>query len=225
MLLIPTGVPRVAIRFGKPDQKWLDTLTVEEARGYIAAGEFGAGSMEPKVAAVADFVACSPGAVGVIGAPEEMAAIIEGKSGTRIVSAETKQPAGDSGVLLAVNGTLMRGLKLNPNMHGAGATFVREATTEPAYRLWTINDDHPAMVRMTDGTGARVAVEIWSVPPAGLAGILLKEPPGLTIGKVRLDDGSTVLGVIGEPALVEGQREITKHGGWRAYITAENVPS
>jgi carbamate kinase len=225
MLLIPTGVPRVAIRFGKPDQKWLETLTVEEARGYIAAGEFGAGSMEPKVAAVADFVACTPGAVGVIGSPDEMRAIIEGRSGTRIVSAEAKQPAGDSGVLLAVNGTLMRGLKLNPNMHAARATFVRETTTEPAYRLWTINDDHPAMVRMTDGTGVPVAVEIWSVPPAGLAGILLKEPPGLTIGKVRLADGSTVLGVIGEPALVEGQREITQHGGWRAYITAEGIPS
>ncbi len=231
MLLIPTGVPRVAIRFGKPDQKWLDTLSVEEARGYIAAGEFGAGSMEPKVAAVADFVQNTPGAVGVIGAPEEMRAIIEGKSGTRIVSgeakpvAQTSEPASSSGVLLAVNGTLMRGLKLNPNMHAADASFVRETTTEPAYRLWTINDDHPAMVRMTDGTGVAVAVEIWSVPPSGLAGILLKEPPGLTIGKVKLDDGSIVLGVIGEPALVEGQREITKHGGWRAYIAAEGVPS
>ena len=123
-------------------------------------------------------------------------------------------------VLLAVNGTLMRGLKLNPNMLAAGATFVREATTEPVYRLWTINDDHPAMVRVTDGSGVGVAVEIWSVPAAGLAGILLNEPPGLSIGKVRLDDGSTVLGVLGEPALVEGQREITPYRGWRAYIAA-----
>lgn len=85
MLLIPTGVSRVAIRFGKPDEQWLDTLTVAEARAYIAAGEFGAGSMEPKVAAVADFVARTPGGVGVIGAPDEMAAIVEGRSGTRIV--------------------------------------------------------------------------------------------------------------------------------------------
>ena len=108
-----------------------------------------------------------------------------------------------SDVLLAVNGTLMRGLKLNPNMVAAKATFVREAMTEPAYRLWTINDDHPAMLRVTDGSGVRVAVEVWSVPPAGLAGILLNEPPGLCIGKVRLEDGSTVLGVLGEPALVQ----------------------
>ena len=63
------------------------------------------------------------------------------------------------------------------------------------------------------------------MPQAGLAGILLKEPPGLTIGKVCLNDGSTVLGVLGEPALVLGQREITKHGGWRAYIDANKAQS
>ena len=120
-------------------------------------------------------------------------------------------------VLLAVNGTLMRGLKLNPNMVAAKATFVRETKTEAAYRLWTINDEHPAMLRVTDGTGVKVAVEVWSVPPAGLAGILLNEPPGLCIGKVRLEDGSIVLGVLGEPALVEGHREITRYCGWRAY--------
>lgn len=123
-----------------------------------------------------------------------------------------------SDVLLAVNGTLMRGLKLNPNMVAAKATFVRETKTEAAYRIWTINDEHPAMLRVTDGTGVKVAVEVWSVPPAGLAGILLNEPPGLCIGKVRLEDGSIVLGVLGEPALVEGHREITKYGGWRAYL-------
>jgi gamma-glutamylcyclotransferase (GGCT)/AIG2-like uncharacterized protein YtfP len=121
-------------------------------------------------------------------------------------------------VLLAVNGTLMRGLKLNPNMVAAKATFVRETMTEPAYRLWTINDEHPAMLRVTDGTGVKVAVEVWSVPTAGLAQILLNEPPGLCVGKVRLEDGSIVLGVLGEPALVEGHREITDFGGWRAYL-------
>ena len=127
-------------------------------------------------------------------------------------------------VLLAVNGTLMRGLKLNPNMANAGATFVCATTTEAAYRLWTINDEHPAMIRVTDGSGVKVDVEVWAVPPAGLAAILLAEPPGLTIGKLRLGDGSIVLGVLGEPALVEGQREITSFGGWRPYIAAQCLP-
>lgn len=230
LLLIPTGVSRVAIRFGTPGQQWLDTLSVAQARAYIAAGEFGAGSMEPKVAAVADFVEGTPGAVGVIGAPEEIAAILEGRAGTRIVGeaaapgAAACEPDADA-ALLAINGTLMRGLKLNPNMLAAGARFVREDRTEAAYRLWSVDDDHPAMLRVSDGSGVAVAVEVWSVPLAGLAGILLKEPPGLSIGKVRLADGSTVLGVLGEPALVEGQREISTFGGWRAYIAAEGVAS
>jgi gamma-glutamylcyclotransferase (GGCT)/AIG2-like uncharacterized protein YtfP len=123
-----------------------------------------------------------------------------------------------SDVLLAVNGTLMRGLELNANMIAAKAAFVREAQTEPTYRLWTINDEHPAMLRVTDGTGVKVAVEVWSVPAEGLASILLSEPPGLCIGKVRLEDGTVVLGVLGEPALVEKHREITAYGGWRSYL-------
>jgi carbamate kinase len=219
MLLIPTAVPRVAIRFGKPDQRWLDTITVDEARAYLKAGEFGAGSMAPKVAAVADFVASTPGAVGIIGAAEEIRAIVQGRSGTRIVTPESAP------FLVAVNGTLMRGFKLNPNMIEAGATFVRETTTAPVYRLWTINDDYPAMVRVSDGTGVHVLLEIWSVPRGGLAKIFLKEPPGLTLGKVLLDDGTSVVGLLGEAAVVAGQREITKHGGWRAYMAAGGVKS
>jgi hypothetical protein len=120
-------------------------------------------------------------------------------------------------VLLAVNGTLMRGLELNPNLLAVKATFVREAVTERAYRLWSISDRHPAMIRVKTG-GVLVAVEVWSVPAAGLASILLNEPPGLSIGKIKLWDGSEVLGVLGEPILCEGQKEITEYGGWRNYL-------
>jgi hypothetical protein len=123
-------------------------------------------------------------------------------------------------VHLAVNGTLMRGLELNPNMLSAGATFVREAATVPTYRIWSIGDRHPAMIRVAAG-GVSVALEVWAVPPDGLAQILMQEPPGLCIGKVKLLDGEEVLGVLGEPLLCEGQREITQHGGWRAYIASK----
>ena len=123
---------------------------------------------------------------------------------------------------LAVNGTLMRGLELNRNMVGAGAAFVRETTTVPAYRLWSISDRHPAMLRVTSG-GSAIAVEVWAVPPEGLAKILLQEPAGLCIGKVALADGGEALGVLGEPFLVEGQREITSHGGWRAYVASKGA--
>ena len=122
--------------------------------------------------------------------------------------------------LLAVNGTLMRGLELNPNMLAVGATFVREDETDACYRIWSIGDRHPAMQRVRSG-GVRVALELWDVPLAGLASILQSEPPGLSIGKVQLKDGSVVLGVLGEPFLCEGQREITSFGGWRAYTAAQ----
>ena len=124
-------------------------------------------------------------------------------------------------VLLAVNGTLMRGLELNGNLVAAGARFLRETTTAPLYRLWSIDDRHPAMVRAVEG-GAGVAVEVWEVPAAGLAQILLNEPAGLCIGKVRLADGEETLGVLGEPILCEGRREITQYGGWRAYVAARD---
>ena len=120
-------------------------------------------------------------------------------------------------VNLAVNGTLMLGLELNKNLLAVGATFVREATTEPTYRLWSIDDRYPAMLRVREG-GSAIAVEVWKVPSAGLATILLQEPPGLCVGKVHLSDGEVVLGVLGEPILCENRHEITQWGGWRAYI-------
>lgn len=119
-------------------------------------------------------------------------------------------------VYLAVNGTLMRGLELNGNMELVDAHFVRDAFTEPTYRLWSINDRHPAMLRVSQG-GAAIAVEIWAVPARNMSVLLLLEPPGLCIGKVRLADGEEVLGVLGEPFLCEGKKDITVWGGWRAY--------
>ena len=83
-----TAVPRVALRFGTPEQRWLDTITVDEAREYLQAGEFGEGSMAPKVAAVADFVASTPSAVGIIGAAEEMRATsspVLGSCGRKVI--------------------------------------------------------------------------------------------------------------------------------------------
>ncbi|WP_319422690.1 allophanate hydrolase-related protein [Pleurocapsa sp. FMAR1] len=126
-----------------------------------------------------------------------------------------------SDIELAVNGTLMRGLELNQNLLAVKATFVKEAFTEPAYRLFSIDDVHPAMMRVSE-KGKAIAVEVWAVPPAGLAKILLKEPPGLCIGKIMLDNGSEILGVVGESICCENGKEITQYGGWRNYINSQN---
>jgi hypothetical protein len=122
-------------------------------------------------------------------------------------------------VNLAVNGTLMQGLELNPNLLQVGAVFLREALTEPTYRLWSIGDRHPAMQRVPQG-GRAIALEVWAVPVSGVSSLLLGEPPGLCIGKVRLADGEEVLGVLGEAILCDGQVEITQWGGWRAYVAS-----
>ena len=121
-----------------------------------------------------------------------------------------------STVNLAVNGTLMRDLSLNDNLLNIGASFVREDTTGQCYRLWSINDVHPAMQRVKEG-GESIALEIWAVPTDEIVGVLKNEPRGLCIGKVLLSDGSEVLGVVGENFLCEGQKEITAYKGWRAY--------
>ena len=127
-------------------------------------------------------------------------------------------------VLLAVNGTLMRGLELNPNLLAVGASFVAEAWTSADYRLWSIEDRYPAMLRSPRG-GAAIACELWAVPPAGLAQLLRREPPGLVIGKVRLSDGHEVLGILAEPFLCDHRLEITAFGGWREFMASKNAAS
>lgn len=125
-------------------------------------------------------------------------------------------------VLLAVNGTLMRGLALEKNLLEVGSKFNFVTKTDCCYQLWSINDEHPAMLRTEprNHKAAKVEVEVWTVPADGLASILMKEPEGLSIGKVKLENGEVVLGVIGEAELVKGMKEITEYGGWRNYINS-----
>lgn len=118
---------------------------------------------------------------------------------------------------LAVNGTLMTGLVLNDNLLKAGGIFIEETTTAPCYRLWSVQDNYPGMLR-DDLHGAPIQVEIWSLNAAGIINILAQEPPGLTLGRVALASGEAVFGILAEPFLVEGCAEITAWGGWRAYI-------
>jgi carbamate kinase len=84
LLMIPTGVERVAIRFGKPDQQWLDRIDVEQAERYAAEGHFGAGSMQPKIEALLTFVKGRADGRGVITNPENIARALRGETGTWI---------------------------------------------------------------------------------------------------------------------------------------------
>ncbi len=84
MLIILTAVEKVAIRFGKPDVKWLDSLTPAQANGYIADGEFAPGSMLPKVQAALRFAESKPGRTALITLLEKARDGVAGRTGTRI---------------------------------------------------------------------------------------------------------------------------------------------
>lgn len=86
VLVLLTAVDYVAINFGKPDQKDLEEITVEEAKKYVEEGQFGKGSMEPKVKAGIKFAESRPGRVCIIGSLEKAAEAMAGTSGTRIIA-------------------------------------------------------------------------------------------------------------------------------------------
>ena len=83
-LIILTAVEKVAINFGKPDQKWLDTLTPEEAEVYMGQGHFAPGSMLPKVQAAVEFARSAPGRSALITLLEKAKDGVAGKTGTVI---------------------------------------------------------------------------------------------------------------------------------------------
>ena len=85
-LIILTAVEKAAIHFGKPDQKNLDSLTVEEAQRYCEEGEFAPGSMLPKVQACMKFAASKPGRTALSTLLEKARDGISGKTGTRITA-------------------------------------------------------------------------------------------------------------------------------------------
>jgi carbamate kinase len=84
LMVITTGVEKVAVQFKKPGQRFFDRLTVAEAKKYYEAGEFPPGSMGPKILAAAEFVEETGNEV-IITLPEKMMEAVQGKAGTRIV--------------------------------------------------------------------------------------------------------------------------------------------
>lgn len=85
LLLISTAVEKVALNFGKPDQKWLDRLTLAEAKQYLAEGiHFARGSMAPKIQAIIWYLEAG-GKQALITNPENIGRALKGETGTWIV--------------------------------------------------------------------------------------------------------------------------------------------
>jgi len=117
---------------------------------------------------------------------------------------------------LFVNGTLMRGLALHPNL--AGAEFLGAFRTAPRYRLFSIGDVHPGMFEVSSG-GVAVAGELYRLPDDVWARVEAGEPPNLYKGPVTLEDGRVFDGILYPRELAEGHhRDISELGDWRAYI-------
>ncbi len=84
MFVISTAVEKVAINFNKPNQQWLDSMTVAEARQYMAEGQFARGSMLPKIQAILRFLDAG-GKKALITNPENIGRALKGETGTWIV--------------------------------------------------------------------------------------------------------------------------------------------
>ncbi|ACR70665.1 carbamate kinase [Edwardsiella ictaluri] len=82
MLIILTAVEKVAINFGKPNQQWLDRLSLADAQHFIDEGHFAKGSMLPKVEAALSFARTRPGRAALITVLDKAKEGIEGKTGT-----------------------------------------------------------------------------------------------------------------------------------------------
>ncbi|PTM42145.1 allophanate hydrolase [Bosea sp. 124] len=124
---------------------------------------------------------------------------------------------------IAVVGAHLSGMPLNGELTRLGATFLRATTTTPDYRLFALPGGPPArpgLIRVADG-GATIALEVWSLPPEGFGRFVAGIPSPLGIGTLALADGTRVKGFLCETIATEGARDVTQHGGWRAFIAAQ----
>ncbi len=88
LFLISTAVEKVALNFGKPNQQWIDRMTLEEAKRYLAEGvHFAKGSMAPKIQACIWFLEANPNGHAIITNPENIGRALRGETGTHIVPA------------------------------------------------------------------------------------------------------------------------------------------
>ncbi|MBZ0301514.1 MAG: gamma-glutamylcyclotransferase [Anaerolineae bacterium] len=127
---------------------------------------------------------------------------------------------------LFVNGTLMRGLKLQANM--GTSELLGEFRTEPRYRVHSIDDIHPGMYRLREGEdgGVAVAGELYWVDENTWKTIETGEPPNLYRGRIVLEDGREVYGILYPRELAEGRYpDISEYGGWREYMASKEVES
>ncbi|MEV6160914.1 allophanate hydrolase [Streptomyces sp. NPDC052052] len=120
---------------------------------------------------------------------------------------------------IAVVGAHLTGEPLNPQLRALGARLIRTTATAPVYRLHALRTDppKPGLERIGEG-GAAIEAEVWELPAEGLGQLVAALPAPMALGRVELGDGESVPGFLCEPYALEGAKDITVHGGWRAYL-------
>jgi allophanate hydrolase len=159
--------------------------------------------------------------IGRAGSDGHLAALAELiETGTRGVA---PQRASTDRIEIAVVGAHLSGLPLNPELTGLGGVFVRSVTTSPDYQLFALpgtTPPKPGLLRVADGSGAAIATEVWSLDAAGFGSFVSRIPAPLGIGTLRLADGTSVKGFLVEAEAVRGADDISRHGGWRAFLAS-----
>jgi allophanate hydrolase len=130
-------------------------------------------------------------------------------------------------VQVAVVGAHLSGMPLNGQLTERGARLLGSAETAPHYRLFALPGTvppKPGLLRVADGTGGRIALEIWEMPVAQYGSFVALIAAPLGIGTLQLADGRRVQGFLCESqAIAAAATDITHLGGWRAYLAAESA--
>ena len=122
---------------------------------------------------------------------------------------------------IAVVGAHLSGMPLNGELRSAGGRLVARTKTAPHYRLYALagtKPPKPGMLRVNNGAGTAIEVEVWMLPDAAFGRFVAAIPPPLSIGTVELADGSAVKGFLVEAEAVADARDISSFGGWRAFV-------
>ncbi|QMV18383.1 allophanate hydrolase [Granulicella sp. 5B5] len=139
---------------------------------------------------------------------------------TPVVPAMTPPPGC---LLVAVVGAHLSGQPLNWQLTQRKGRLFRTCRTHPDYKFYALKDTvppKPGLVHIPGFEGPGIEVEIWALPEETVGSFVDGVPPPLTIGSLRLEDGSLVKGFLAEPVAIEGSREITQFGGWRRYLSS-----
>ena len=130
-------------------------------------------------------------------------------------------PAPEKNIRVVVCGAHLEGFPLNWQLTERGATLLEKTQSSANYQLYALPDGkRPAMIR-DEMNGAKIHVEVWSMPMEHFGSFVAGIPAPLGIGKVEMSDGRWHCGFMSEGNVVNDATNITHLGGWAAHVKAK----